>query len=55
VLTVRVEHDDPAVAGALVDVLTERLAVRPVVAVVPPSTFERFSGKAARLVDRRSR
>jgi phenylacetate-CoA ligase len=53
VLTVRVEHPEPALADELADALHHALGVRAAVAVVEPGSLERFTGKARRVVDRR--
>lgn len=52
-LTVRYEHPDVSLQADLGDTLYRRLGVKPSLVVVPPNSFERFSGKAARVVDRR--
>ena len=53
VITVRYEHPDDSLQGDLASLLYRRIGVRPVLEVVPPDTFERFSAKAARIMDRR--
>lgn len=53
VLTVRVEADDAHLADDLAADLARRLLVRPVVEVVAPGSFERFGGKARRVLDER--
>ena len=55
VISVRYEHPDDSLQGALADLLYRRIGVRPVLEAVPPDTFERFSAKAARVMDRRER
>ena len=52
-ITVRYEHPDDPLRADLAALLYRRLGVRPVLEAVPPGTFERFSAKAARVVDRR--
>lgn len=53
VLSIHIEHHDDAVAAKLAADVHHRTLVRPVVRVVPVGTFERFSGKAKRVDDRR--
>ncbi|MPY94393.1 MAG: AMP-binding protein [Acidimicrobiia bacterium] len=53
VLTVSVEAADDRSAERLASDLHQRLLVRPVVEVVPVGTFERFPGKARRVLDER--
>ena len=55
VITVRYEHPDDSLQGDLAALLHRRIGVRPVLEVAPPGAFERFSAKAARVVDRRER
>lgn len=52
-IAVRYEHPDASLQAGLSDTLYRRLGVKPTLEVVPPNSFERFSGKAARVVDRR--
>ena len=52
-ITVRYEHPDRSLQSHLFDTLYRRLGVKPSLEVVPPNSFERFSGKAARVVDKR--
>ena len=52
-ITVRYEHPDASLQANLSDTLYRRLGVKPSLEVVPPNSFERFSGKAVRVVDRR--
>ena len=54
-ITIRYEHPDDALQEDLAVLLYRRIGVRPVLAVAPPDTFERFGAKAARVVDRRGR
>lgn len=54
-ITVRYEHPDDSLQGDLAALLYRRIGVRPVLEVAPPGAFERFSAKAARVVDRRER
>lgn len=54
VITVRYEHPDDSLRDDLATTLYRRIGVKPVLEVVPCDTFERFSAKAARVVDRRS-
>ena len=53
-ITVRYEHPDGSLQSDLSDTLYRRLGVKPSLEVVPPNSFERFSGKAARVEDRRA-
>ena len=53
VITVRYEHPDDSLQSDLAATLYRRIGVRPVLEVVPPDTFERFSAKAARIMDKR--
>ena len=53
-IAVRYEHPDDALQSGLFDDLYRRLGVRLCLEAVPPDTFPRFSGKAARVVDRRA-
>ena len=53
-LTVRYEHPDASLQTDLSDMLYRRLGVKPSLEIVPPHSLERFSGKAARVMDRRA-
>ena len=52
-IAVRYEHPDDSLQSDLFHDLYRRLGVKPSLEVVPPNTFERFSGKAVRVVDKR--
>ena len=52
-IAVRYEHPDESLQSNLFGTLYRRLGVKPFLEVVPPNTFKRFSGKAARVLDRR--
>lgn len=53
-IAVRYEHPDDSLQSDLYHNLYSRLGVKPYLEVVPPNTFKRFSGKAARIVDKRT-
>ena len=53
VMTIRYEHPDDSLHADLAAALHARIGVKPVLEAVPPGLFERFSAKAARVVDRR--
>ena len=53
-ITVRYEHPDASLQVDLSDTLYRRLGVKPSLEVVRPNSFERFSSKATRVVDRRA-
>ena len=52
-ITVRYEHPDGSLQSDLSETLYRRLGVKTSLEVVPPDSLERFSGKAARVVDKR--
>ena len=52
-LTIRYEHSDASLQSELCATLYERIGVKPVLEAVSPHTFERFSTKAKRVIDRR--
>ena len=52
-IAVRYEHPDESLQSNLFGTLYRCLGVKPFLEVVPPNTFKRFSGKAARVLDRR--
>ena len=52
-IIIHYEHSDDSLQGELSIILYERLGVRPVLEVVPPHSYERFSAKAKRVIDHR--
>ena len=52
-IVVRYEHPDDSLQSTIFSTLYGRLGVKSSLEVVPPNTFKRFSGKAARVLDRR--
>ncbi len=52
-LKVRYEHHDDGLQPDLAGSLHQRLGLKPVLEVVPPGTFGRFSAKASRVIDHR--
>ena len=52
-LKVRYEHHDEGLNTHLFTSLYQRLGLKPILEVVPPGTFERFSAKASRVIDNR--
>ena len=53
-IAVRYEHPDESLHSAIFSTLYGRLGVKSSLEVVPPNTFKRFSGKAARVLDKRA-
>ena len=52
-LTIRYEHDNDSLQREFSNILYARLGVKPILEAVPPGSFERFSAKAKRVVDKR--
>ena len=52
-LKVRYEHPDDGLQPDLAGSLHQRLGLKPVLEVVAPGTFGRFSAKASRVIDHR--
>ena len=53
VLKVRYEHDDEGLHAHFDTTLSQRLGLKPNLELAPPGTFQRFTGKASRVIDNR--